>query len=307
MDKKIKKKNKAEVNKTLVIGGDGFIGSRLADQLKAKRRCYLATQRRKNNRKTYFDLLKAKNNLNWQSYDVAFICAGLTSYDKCEAQKTLSRKINVIGIKRLIRSLKKAGLFFVYYSSSCVYSGQRKYHQESDKLKPLSEYSRQKVTIEKFIKQNLKNYAIIRTGKVINEALPILAKWREQIYKKRPVTAYNDFTLSPILCDDLVRISLKIARDKIVGVFNVSATTEVSYYSFAKTFCQKMEYKKFSIQKLKAFDDYALKSIAKRHSVLNTSLIRKKLKINLRSANEIINTVLNRYKSRYSRGGIVCH
>jgi dTDP-4-dehydrorhamnose reductase len=303
MDKEIKKEDKKEVKKTLIIGGDGFIGRRLAEQLKVKGKSFLATSRRKkNSKKNYFDLLKTKRVPNWDNYDVVFICAGMTSYDKCEAQKTLSRKINVIGIKRLILSLKKTKAFVIYYSSSCVYNGNRKYHKETDKLVPRSEYSRQKVTIEKYIKENLKEYAIIRVGKVVNEAFPILSKWHEEIYEKRPITAYNDFTLSPILCDELIKISLQIADEKINGVFNVSARTQVSYYTVAKAFCQKMNYKNVVIQKLKASDNIALKSIAKRHSVLNTTLLRKKTGVKLMNANEVIKTILHLYKTKYYRG-----
>lgn len=303
MGKRIKKEDEKEVKKTLIIGGDGFIGRRLAEQLKVTGKNFLATSRRKrNSKKNYFDLLKTKRVPNWDNCDVVFICAGMTSYDKCEAQKTLSRRINVIGIKRLIQSLKKKRAFVIYYSSSCVYAGIRKYHKETDKLVPQSEYSRQKVTIEKYIKKNLKEYAIIRVGKVVNEAFPILSKWHEEIYEKRPITAYNDFTLSPILCDDLIKISLQIAKERINGVFNVSASTQVSYYTVAKAFCKKMNYKNVAIQKLKASEDLALKSIAKSHSVLNTTLLRKKTGVKLMNASEVIKTILHRYKSKYYRG-----
>lgn len=288
------------MTKALIIGGDGFIGSRLAQKLKMAGYSICATTRRKNKKNKYFDLIKKKPIPDLSNYKAVFICAGMTSYDKCEAQKTLSRKINIFGVKKIISRLKETKAFLVYFSSSCVYSGRKKYHHESDKVSPKSEYSRQKVIIEKYIKRNIKDYAIIRIGKVVNEALPILSKWHEQLYEKRPITAYSDFTLSPVLLDDLVHISHTIVRNKLIGTFNVSASSEISYHRLAKIFCKEMRLRSLKIPKLESTMDPALRNIAKRHSVLNTEKIKSSLKLNIKSAEKVCKIMCHLYRTKYN-------
>ncbi|TBR21917.1 SDR family oxidoreductase [bacterium] len=83
------------------------------------------------------------------SPDAVVIAASEPHVDFCEADPEDTRRVNVEGTLELAAAARRAGAKVVFFSSDYVFDGTRGGWTEADEPRPLNEYGRQKLAVER--------------------------------------------------------------------------------------------------------------------------------------------------------------
>ena len=203
------------VKNILITGGAGYIGSHTAEILiKSKKKVFLVDNlstgyKKLINKKAVFfkaDILntkKIKEIIVKNKIDSVIHLAAVLSVGESEKKPKKYNKINVIGTKHLLNSIKNTKVKNIIFSSTCaVYKDGHSKVSEKTKLSPTSVYGKTKLKCEKLIKKfctsNKINYGILRyfnvagaslSGKIgqLSEGDQLFKNLAIEIKKKNPV------------------------------------------------------------------------------------------------------------------------
>jgi nucleoside-diphosphate-sugar epimerase len=159
------------MKKILVIGGAGYIGTILINFLLSKNYNVVSYdnfiyEHQKTSKKTKDSRFKSvKKNIcrklkknDFKNYDAVIVLAGLVGDPITKKYKSLSKLVNIKGIKNIINICKNIDLRFIFVSTCSNYGFLKgKIANEKTKLNPISNYAKQKVEIEKYILSIKKN------------------------------------------------------------------------------------------------------------------------------------------------------
>ncbi|MBD3426569.1 MAG: dTDP-4-dehydrorhamnose reductase [Candidatus Omnitrophica bacterium] len=99
------------------------------------------------------------------SPDYVFHLAAETNVDLCEQDPEHAYRVNAAGTENIVRACSENGAKLLYISTGSVFNGQKDApYTETDEPDPLSIYGKSKYEGEKAVKDNLKEYFIIRAG-----------------------------------------------------------------------------------------------------------------------------------------------
>jgi len=224
----------------LVVGVDGTIGSALFNYLNTMNiSAWGSSHRPVNQRANIFYLNLLDDPKQWSipkiSFGTAFLCAGVCRMALCEDDPELTRKINVIGMTRLVDYLVKMGVFVVYLSTNQVFSGAESYVHEHTNYQPLNKYGQQKADVETYIKTACQAYAIVRLTKVFEPKMQLLLGWVDKLVSGNTIEAFHDMVLAPVTLKVVIELLFIIGIKKRVGIFQISGAKDISYFELAKS------------------------------------------------------------------------
>lgn len=147
----------------LVIGADGFIGSRLVEMCAC-----VGTSRRPGTKHLHFDLMTEKAVV--PTSDIVYICAGANGAKRCEGVQE-SYRINVDAPIEIAQQVSRYGGFTVWVSSMSV--------EWMD-----GAYQRQKRATEGVLRV-IPNTAIVRAGRVTRDNLDSLCEHMMAVGRNR--------------------------------------------------------------------------------------------------------------------------
>lgn len=154
----------------IIIGGDGLIGSKLAQMLP-----YSMFTSRHNNRATYLDLEKPELSIDPKAIEIVYLVAAMTKAFDCQRDQKKSHTVNVDGPLWVANYFRTS--FIVFLSSEAAM-----YAQETA-------YGRQKAQAEMGLiaMKSYRGVAIVRPGKItldnVSEAcIKIIAIGTERKY-----------------------------------------------------------------------------------------------------------------------------
>src|SRR5690349_6154025 len=141
--------------RALVVGGDSLVGSELKVHCRKLGWTVDATSRRTEAQGGVFLDLGDPDftPLQRADYDVAFVCAAVTSMQVCQSDPARSRRINVDNTLDLMRRLADRGIHLVFLSSSQVFDGETPMPDEAAPTAPKNEYGAQKLAVEQAIER----------------------------------------------------------------------------------------------------------------------------------------------------------
>lgn len=280
---------------SLVIGASGKIGKYF---LHNKRKELLLTYN-KNKFKggLKYNIFKDKISNIIKKYNI-FKVVLLSAYsdpDYCKKNLKISSQLNVEKTKKLISDLINHNVYFIFFSTEFVFDGKKGRYSENDKTRPLNVYGKQKLEIEKYIKQNTKNYCIFRIAKTYGDDFKdntlVVDFIKKSKQRKVTIFAAKDQKFSPLFSKDLVKITNFFLKKKITGTFNIGGPKIFSRYSlyskFNKLIKKSKNYNKINLieKNLKNF-----KFIDKRPKDVSFNINKLKRVINFKLTN--IETVL---------------
>jgi len=214
--------------KFLIIGGDSEIGRELEKYLlDINHTVYSTTKRPYTENKIFYDLLDPIN-IEHPEVDVAFICAAITGYDKCDADFGLAKEINVNCTTELCSKLIRNNIKVVYLSTNAVLET------------PLSIYGYTKARAEKNILELSNDSIIVRTTKVLTKGFPLFYNWYKDLVRHEPIKALADLYFCPVYIDYLIKSILLILDKKEKGIFQISSYPSISYYEAAQHMANTM-------------------------------------------------------------------
>ena len=225
--------------KILIIGGCGYIGSRLISffnkrnfQVKILDCEMYGDPTGINNYKTDF---KNMTTSRLKKYDYIIFLAAHSSVKACNENIDAAIENNIINTKKLIDKIKKIKkINFIFASSAAIYNGSQKPAKEKARIKfiPNQLYDITKFYLENYITKHLKKYYILRFSTVSgysphqNDFL-IVNKMHLNSIKYKKITVVNPNTRKSILfIDDLCRAIIQIIesnKKNKFGIYNLSS------------------------------------------------------------------------------------
>jgi UDP-glucose 4-epimerase len=256
--------------KCLVVGGAGFIGSHLVDELISKGNDVvvlddLSNGKKENiNSKAKFiqgsvndDLNKIVGNIG---IEYVFLLAAQISVRESIKNPVKDAEINILGGLNLIRycvnhKVKK----IIFSSSAAVYSIDAELPvKEDSKVSPLSPYGLAKLTIENYLELTKESqgldYVVLRYSNVYGPRQDpkgeagVISIFVDAIKNDNKIFINGDGkqTRDFIFVKDVVKANL-IAMEKLSGLYNVSSNREISLLDLIRVL-EKISNKKAKIE-----------------------------------------------------------
>jgi len=154
--------------KIYIIGASGLIGQKLFSTLNKKYKVIGTYNLNKTNTKFIkFDLEKdkiTKLSKKITNDDIFIILSAYTNPGWISENIDKTRKLNLLGTKKLIDQIIMFKSKIIFMSSVEVFDGKKKFFLETDKPNPLNFYGKKKYEIEKYIQKKTKNFLILRTS-----------------------------------------------------------------------------------------------------------------------------------------------
>ena len=231
--------------RVLITGGSGLFGSKLAEVL-VKSDCHVYSGYLEHvppfGEKIRIDITDGGNVervFDRVRPDVVVHAAALTNVDRCESDRDIAYKINVLGTRNIVTYASKYSSFLVYVSTDYVFDGNRGMYTEEDEPNPINYYGYTKLLAEYEVKERLNEYCIVRPS-VIYGSVPATGKTNfvlwviDKLSKHKEVKIVVDQWISPTLNTNLAYMVREIIDRQLDGVFHLSGATRISRFEFVK-------------------------------------------------------------------------
>jgi dTDP-4-dehydrorhamnose reductase len=263
----------------LIVGGDGMIGGRLAGRLRVAGEDVLETTRRPGEVRPGRCLLDlAGDPERWElpgAVGVAYLCAAVTSVERCQREPDLTRRVNVEHTLALARRLRDCGAHVVFLSTNQVFDGTQPYRGEDEPTCPGTEYGRQKAEVEAALLA-AGGTAVVRLTKVLGGVPRLFRQWRESLARGEAVRPFHDMVFSPVDLDTAVDVLVRVGRERLGGVLHLSADRDVSYAEVANCLARRLQ--AGALVQPESFTSRGLPAaLAPRHTTLATARLRREL------------------------------
>lgn len=210
--------------RVLITGSTGLVGSRVVELLPDITFIPL--------RQSDVDITDEKKTHEFiasQQYDLLLHLAAYTNVDGAEKEPEVAYKSNVLGTKNLFTA--NNGKPFIYISTGFVFSGKNPPYDEMSVPDPVSEYGRTKYEGEKIIGDK---------GCIVRLEYPYRSPWdgkkdfvariRELMENKTPITAVADATITPTFIDDIAHGLKHLMLHYQPGIVHFVGTESLSPY-----------------------------------------------------------------------------
>jgi dTDP-4-dehydrorhamnose reductase len=282
--------------RALVIGGDSLVGSALNLHCRRSGWSVDATSRRPGAGApgaVFLDLddpdFTALQNGN---YDVAFVCAAVTSMQACQGEPARSRRVNVDNTLGLMRRLADRGTHLVFLSSSQVFDGETPMPDEGAPTAPKNEYGSQKLAVEEAIRRQALPAAILRVTKVLaDRPVGVFKGWFEALAKGQPVQAATNMALSPVMVGDVAEAAGRLAAGRHRGTWHLGSSDEIGYFDAARLMAEMRDLPAALVRGEELTEAQVPAIYRHRYVALDCGKIARTLPMRVRSARDILDTL----------------
>jgi dTDP-4-dehydrorhamnose reductase len=227
------------MERTLIIGGSGLLGSVLIDYFPDAFYTYNNTKIEKNNayKLNILDTESIKFLLEKLYPKIIIVTAALTDVDKCEIDSELAYNINAKPFYIITDYIKKVNGRLIQISTDYVFSGQKGSYKEDDLRYPINIYGKTKMQAEDIIIGSGIDYTIIRTSGIfgINMATgkTNFFLWvYNNLKENKDIYLVNDQYYSPTLNTMLSKAVREIYEKEISGILHYSSLDKISRFEF---------------------------------------------------------------------------
>ena len=172
--------------------------------------------------------------------DIVIQPAAVSNVEFCEENPGQSGELNIEATKFIANLCRNAGAKYVFFSTDYLFNGKKGNYSEKDMPDPLNEYGRQKLFIENYINENLRDFLIIRTTVVYgweikgkNFVFNLINKLSSGKNLKVPCDQIGNPTYAANLAEIVIELILK----NRTGTYNVVGEETMDRYSFGKLVC----------------------------------------------------------------------
>lgn len=223
--------------KALVIGADGTIGRSLARHLRLQGHQVFATSRRPasaDGESIHLDLGDdALDAMHLPQTDAAFFCAAVTKFSDCRTNPSRARRINVEAPAFIAQRLVDRGTQVVLLSTSAVFDWSTPQSDAARLPCPLTVYGRLKADAETRFLRLGPAASILRLSKVLAPDYGLINGWIGDLAQRRTIAAFSDLHMAPVSLQQVVTTLQAIALSRPSGIFQLSATRDISYFDAA--------------------------------------------------------------------------
>lgn len=258
---------------------------------------------------TYLDFRNYKkyyNDVNNFKADYLFHLGAYTDLEYCEKNKKKTYLTNVISVCNAIKISNKLKIPLIYISTAGIFDGKKRYYNDWDIPKPLSQYGISKYLGEIYVQKNCHKYLISRAGWMMGGGPKKDKKFIQKIIFKikngaKELFITNDKLGTPTYTHDFAKnLKLLLEKDRW-GLYNMVCTGTTSRLNVAKELCKILNLKK-KIKINEVNSNYWKKIyFAKRpysERLINTKLNMEKLNI-MRNWKICLKEYINNYYKNY--------
>jgi len=242
------------MEKVLIIGGSGLLGSKICEIFPDAFATYNITQiSRKNTFKLDIsDSDSLKFMLDKLDPDTIIVTAALTDVDKCELNPEMAVKINTEPFRYIVSYLKKKGGRLIQISTDYVFSGEKGNYRESDERKPINVYGKTKMEAENIIIESGINFSLIRTSGIfgINESTGknnFFTWLYGNLMNGNKIRLVTDQIYSPVLNSVLAEAIREIYEEEISGILHFSSLDAISRFELGNLVAEIFDFDKGNI------------------------------------------------------------
>lgn len=219
----------ADLNKILITGSEGVIGSSLNFGIKKSHQELDVTKKE--------EIKKVCEELN----PSGILCLSSIDLRKCEENPLHAYNVNVFGVYNLAKEAKKRKIPLVLLSTGAVFSGgaEDSFSEESIP-NPLNIYGQTKYLAEIIILGSSDKNLIVRTGWVFgadknSKKKNIFDKMLDSAVEGREIKATYDQYGSPVYIKDLISELKKLISKDYSGIYHIINFGRVSAADFIET------------------------------------------------------------------------
>lgn len=282
------------MNKILITGGSGLLGSNIAKLATSKFDVYATYNKHEvgMNGVHFFhvDLTKKEQLVKIEQISPDFIihCAALTNVDYCESHPNVAYNQNVLASVNMAEIAKKIGAYLIHVSTDSVFDGTKGNYKEDDMANPINIYGRSKLEAEQKISSIHSHSCIVRTniyGWNKRDKFS-LAEWMlNKLTANVELPALKDVYFSPILVNDLAEVLFKLQEKKYEGIIHIAGSEICSKLDFAYRIAEVFDFDKNPIKPV-SIHELGLKALRGKNTSLNVSKAEKILKEHLPKVKE---------------------
>jgi dTDP-4-dehydrorhamnose reductase len=284
-----------------VIGGDSLVGSELVLALRAAGYAVRATSRRSRPDTIRLDLADPDlPALARERFACAFVCAGVTVMQECEAAPERARLINVDNTLKVMRALARAGTHLVFFSSGQVFDGEIPHPGETAPRRPKNLYGRHKLEVEEAMVREGLPAAVLRITKILAQTpVGMFRAWHGALTAGRPAVAATNMTLAPVSVEDVAQAAMRLALERRGGPWHLSSTDEITYAQAARRMAEVCGFPTALVRGEDVNEAQVAAIHRHRYAALNAGKLAAALGFPIRPAA----TVLQQLFSAYPRAG----
>ena len=227
------------MNKYMIIGASGFLGSFLYNSLNNKGLSISGTHHQnKNDSLDYLDL----ENLNSirkvienTEPDILIHTGGLTDTNFCEKNQEHAFSVNVEGTKKLVSTFNGK---IIYFSTDYVFNGNTGDYNEDSSPNPINYYGFTKMLAEQEVLNNSNNLVVRVSGLYGNN--PYNNRFLNSL-DKNEIKVYDNLISSPTYIKDIVKEMDILVNLK--GTIHFTGSEALSRYEFTKKIVRGLELK----------------------------------------------------------------
>lgn len=274
----------------LIVGAEGLLGGALGALARQRGLEVCATMQQRDDAGEgvrRLDLAEPLDGWSPPPCASAVLCAAVTNLEACRREPVPTRHINVTQTVRLAEKLVRAGSFVVFLSSNLVFDGATPCRPAGDTPCPKSEYGRQKAEVERALAGWGDWVAVVRLTKVVSPRWPLLQGWIEALRGGRVVEAFADMVCAPIPLDLTVQGLLDVACQRERGIWQFSATADVSYAELARALALRLGTDTSLVRDVLARDRLAPEHLPE-HTTLDTSRAEQELGMSFPPPREVV-------------------
>ena len=267
------------MNKVLITGGSGLLGSNIAKLATSKFDVYATYNKNEVNIKNVhffqIDLTKKEQLVKIERIKPAFIihCVALTNVDHCEGHPNEAYNQNVVASINIAEIAKKIGTHLIHISTDSVFDGTKGNYKENEIPNPINIYGKTKLEAEQKISSIHSHSCIVRTniyGWNKRDKFS-LAEWMlNKLTNNEELPALKDIYFSPILVNDLAEALFKLQEKKYEGIIHIAGSETCSKLDFAYIIAEVFDLDKSLIKPI-SIHELGLKAPRGRNTSLNIS------------------------------------
>jgi dTDP-4-dehydrorhamnose reductase len=244
MDKSrsILRHRRKKLERALVLGSTGLLGSHVASLLKSKYKVsgtHLRNPANPDIESHKIDITnfnEIEELIRTGKFHLIINCIGLTNIEECDRRPEAAWQINATLPFYLAKASHLNDVKFIHISTDHYSSDMQQPRSEDVKFIPLNHYGYSKISGEGFVTQENPSALVLRTNffglsrKSNHSLLDFLV---QKLLRDEPFEGFEDVIFNPLGVTELSRLILKLADTSLNGIFHTAGERPVSKYEFA--------------------------------------------------------------------------
>ncbi|MEM7457698.1 MAG: sugar nucleotide-binding protein [Planctomycetota bacterium] len=164
---------------------------------------------------------------------------GSCALKACELDPAMARRVNVTGVRNILRAIDGTDIRLVHYSIDLVYSGTAGGgHIESDPTDPVTVYGKTMVEAEEMILAEKPGACVLRIslpmGVSFNGHAGAIDWIQSRFAAAKPATLYFDEVRTPTYVECMHDVVEEVMASEIRGLYHAGGTRRLSLYQIAQ-------------------------------------------------------------------------